>query len=150
MSTKEVAKTTSSNQRSFFDFPLSMSWLEDFVPRNAFFHNSNWQSIRIEEFMRDGKLVVRAEMPGFNPDKDIEISVGDGYLTIEAERSEEFKDDHRCEFTYGNFSRSIALPNGAKESSVHADYKDGILEISIEVPEKVNNHRKIPISKFRG
>jgi HSP20 family molecular chaperone IbpA len=47
------------------------------------------QMLRVEEFDQDGTMVVRAEMPGIDPDKDVEISVADGTLSIRAERSEE-------------------------------------------------------------
>lgn len=150
MSTKELSKTKPLMTRNFFDFPASMDWLEEFVPRGLFFHNPEWKSIKIEEFMKDGKLIVRAEMPGLDPDKDIDVSMHDGYLTIQGERQEEFRDDHRCEFSYGSFSRSVALPTGAVESSIHAEYKDGILEVSVDVPHKTSNHKKIPIAKAKS
>ena len=55
----------------------------------------------------DDLLIVRAELPGMDPDNDFEITVENGTLTIHAERREEHKQAHRSEFRYGSFTRSI-------------------------------------------
>jgi len=97
------------------------------------------QLLRVEEFDQDGTLVVRAEMPGIDPDKDVEISVADGMLSIRAERTSEEetskKHFHRKEIRYGGFSRTLPLPDGVKEEDIEASYKDGILEIHVPIPE---------------
>ena len=72
--------------------------------------------IRVEEFVDDKTLVVRAELPGVDPDKDVEITIDNGYLRIHAERQE--KEEHkdkgrfRSEFRYGSFSRIPAAGRG--------------------------------------
>jgi len=91
--------------------------------------------LRVEEF-RDGDTeVVRAELPGIDPDKDIEVSVSDGVLHISAHREEKSeqkaKDGYTSEFRYGSFSRSIPLPPGADENEVKATYSDGVLEVRV-------------------
>ena len=89
--------------------------------------------LRVEEFSEDGALVVRAEMPGIDPEKDVEISMHDGMLHIRAERRDvsEHKDkaEYRSEFHYGMFERTLPLPAGVTEGDVTATYKDGILEV---------------------
>jgi HSP20 family protein len=105
--------------------------------------------IRVDEF-RDGEdYVIRAELPGIDPDKDVELTVSDGMLNIQAERrEEEHKEDkgyRRREIRYGSFSRSLPLPGGVKESDVSASYKDGILEIRIPTPKESTT--RVPISK---
>lgn len=85
--------------------------------------------IRIEETEEDGAYVVRAELPGVDPDKDVEVTVERGVLTIQAERSEEKKDKQRSEFRYGAFARAVALPEGVEEEDVAADYENGILTV---------------------
>lgn len=91
--------------------------------------------LRLEEFTQDGSLVIRAEMPGIDPDKDVEISMHDGMLHIRAERREssETKDtsEFRSEFRYGMFERTLPLPAGVSETDVTATYKDGILEVRL-------------------
>jgi HSP20 family protein len=108
--------------------------------------------IRVDEFREDGTLVVRADLPGIDPDKDVEITVSDGMLNIEAERHAEEKKEEkgyvRQELRYGSFSRSLRLPEGATDSDVTASYKDGILEIRVPAPEpKVELAKKIAVSK---
>lgn len=105
--------------------------------------------IRVEEF-RDGQdLVIRAELPGIDPDKDVELSVSDGMLHIHAERREEERKEqkgyYRRELRYGSLSRSLALPTGVKETDISASYKDGILEIRIPTPKESTT--RIPVSK---
>lgn len=95
-------------------------------------------SIKVEQFLDGSTLVVRAEVPGIDPDKDIDVSVRDGMLHITAEREEKTehkgKDGYRSEFRYGSFTRSIALPPGAREEDVSATYKDGVLEVRAPAP----------------
>ena len=110
--------------------------------------------IRVEEFVDGQTLVVRAEMPGVDPDKDVEITVGDGYLRIRAERveKEEHKDKgrFRSEFRYGSFSRSLPLPDGVKEDDIKATYSDGVLEVRTPLPEEAaptEAPKKLPITR---
>lgn len=96
-------------------------------------------TIRVDEYREDGTLVVKAELPGIDPDKDVEISVADGYLFISAERKEEEKKEGkgwvRQEMKYGSFSRTLSLPEGVSEADIEATYKNGILEIRVPMPK---------------
>ena len=145
MSTKELEVRHHEKSDDFFNWPMQMDWLDEFIPRRWFSKNMEWSSIKIEEFVKDGKLVIKAEMPGIDPDKNIDVSIHDGYLTIQGEREETINKDHRCEFNYGSFTRSISLPRGYDEKSIHATYKHGILEISMDVPTNNRPGRKIPV-----
>jgi HSP20 family molecular chaperone IbpA len=89
----------------------------------------------VEDFVRDGKYVIRAELPGIDPDKDLEVTIANGILTINAERREEFTDSRRSEFHYGTFSRSVTLPAAADEKHIEAIYGRGILEVTIKLTE---------------
>jgi len=106
--------------------------------------------IHVEEFHDDGTLVVRADLPGIDPEKDVELTVADGMLHIEAERrEEERKEDNgylRQELRYGSLSRTLPLPAGVTESDIKATYKAGILEIRVPEP-KQEPARQIPIAK---
>ena len=106
--------------------------------------------IRVDEFQENGTLVVRAELPGIDPEKDVELTVTNGVLHISAERREEEETEdkgyvHR-ELRYGSFSRTLALPEGVSEADITADYTDGILEIRVPAPE-APPAKKIPITK---
>jgi HSP20 family protein len=105
------------------------------------------RTIKVEEFTDDGKYVVRAELPGVDPEADIDITVADGLLTIRGERREEIKEDQRSEFYYGSFTRTLTLPVGADADAVTADYKDGILEVRIPMPEPAKEPTHVPITR---
>jgi HSP20 family protein len=90
--------------------------------------------IRLEDEMNDGRYEVRAEIPGVDPAKDIDITVHDGMLTIKAVRSQTVESRGRSEFSYGAFARSVPLPAGADVDDVKATYEKGILAISVPVP----------------
>ena len=106
--------------------------------------------IRVEEFREDGTLVIRADLPGIDPDKDVELTVTDGILHIEAQRREEEKHEEkgyvRQELRYGSLSRSLPLPEGVTEADITATYKAGVLEIRIPEPKR-EPAKKIAISK---
>ncbi len=114
---------------------------------------ADWDKwLRVEEFVDDKTLVVRAELPGIDPDKDVEISVANGVLSIKAERQERSeekkKDSYRSEFRYGSFARNIPLPAGATESDVSASYNDGVLEIRVPVGEEEGPRVvKVPVNR---
>jgi HSP20 family protein len=108
---------------------------EGFPPMLGWRSVAGVHGIRVEDVEKDGKYIVRAELPGVDPDKDLEITVSDGVLTIRAERQEEHKDTHRSEFRYGSFARRLALPAGIDEEDVTAKYVDGVLEVSIGLKE---------------
>ena len=98
--------------------------------------------IKVEECREGDTLVVRAELPGVDPDKDITVEVFDGALVISADRTErvEANEDHfhRSEFRYGSLTRSVALPKGVDESSIVATYKDGVLEVRMAMPTETS------------
>ena len=91
--------------------------------------------IRVEDEMKDGSYELRAEIPGVDPDKDVDITVRDGVLTIKAERSEKKESGGRSEFSYGSFIRSVTLPAGADEDAIKASYDKGVLTVSVPVAE---------------
>ncbi|WP_040793748.1 Hsp20/alpha crystallin family protein [Nocardia paucivorans] len=101
--------------------------------------------LRVEDTMDDGHYVVRAEIPGVDPDKDVEVSVRDGQLTIKAERSEKEEKKGRSEFHYGSFFRTVTLPQGADEDGIEANYAKGILTVSVPVAESGGEAKKIPV-----
>lgn len=109
-------------------------------------------SVRIEEFVEDDALVVRAEMPGIDPEKDVEISVHDGMLHMKAERKEssEHKDKsgYRSEFSYGMFERTLPLPAGVSDKDVTATYKDGILEVRVPMAKGTTEASKISVVRL--
>lgn len=109
--------------------------------------------IGVDEYRDGDTQVIRAELAGIDPDKDVELTVTDGMLRIDAERRvEEDTEDKgytRHELRYGRFTRSLPIPEGVSADDVTASYKDGILEVRIPVPEPPAppSPTKIAISK---
>lgn len=101
--------------------------------------------VRIEEYLEDGDEIIRAELPGVDPDKDIDLTVHEGVLTIRCERAEEKTEKNRSEFRYGSFLRRVMLPVGADESKVTASYDKGILTVRIPVREPETSERRIQV-----
>lgn len=101
----------------------------------------------IESYVKDDKLVVRADLPGIDP-KNVELSVEGNRLTIRGERKEEKeeKDKHyfHREVSVGRFERTVALPTGVDSGTVKATYKDGVLEVTMAAPKEIVS-KKIPI-----
>lgn len=130
-------------RRERFEFPDL--WRRVFEPD----FTGGW--MRLEEFVDGDAFVVRAELPGLDPDKDVELTVGEGILHIRAERQEQSehkgKDGYRSEFRYGSLERNIALPSGTKDEDVTASYQQGILEVRVPVGEAKTSTTKVPISR---
>lgn len=126
--------------------PDLSDWFEMLTP-------TPWRSmpglhgIRIEEAEEAGKYVIKAEIPGIDPDKDLEVAVGDGLLSVRAERTERTTEKQRSEFRYGSFSRTVRLPRGADESKITANYTDGILTITVPIDDTSKPAQKIPVTR---
>jgi HSP20 family protein len=104
------------------------------------------RGFRVEEYVEEGTYVLRAELPGVDPAKDVEILVRDGVLTVKAERREESREGRRSEFHYGAFTRSVVLPQGAREDDITATYADGILIVKVGVAEAQAEARRVPVT----
>jgi HSP20 family protein len=94
----------------------------------------------LDVFERDQRLVTKVDLPGMKKE-DVKVEVTDGHLTISGERKtglEEKKDQYyRSEREYGSFCRTVALPEGVKLEDVKATFADGVLEVSIPLPVRV-------------
>ncbi len=112
--------------------------------------NVGW-SPAIEVSLRNGKYNVHAELPGLEP-KDVKVEIENDALVIQGERRSEYEEKNersggvqRTERQYGLFYRSIPLPEGAKVEQAQAKFHNGVLEVTIPVPEQQSNRRTIPI-----
>lgn len=105
-------------------------------------------------YSHDGDMVVRVELPGIDPEKDVKVTLVNGMLDIKGERKQEkeIREEGyvRRESIYGAFERQIRLPEGTKESDIKADYKDGVLEVVVSGAAKSHVKpvaKEIPIHK---
>ena len=93
----------------------------------------------VDIYETDQNLVLKAELPGFDP-KDVEVRVEDGMLYLKGERkfeSEAKRENyHRIERSYGAFSRTFPLPNSVNVDNVTAEYKNGVLTLTMPKREE--------------
>lgn len=131
-------------------WPRLMDWFEAMVPADPAWRGAFTHSMRVEEFSRDGTYVVRAELPGIDPSKDVDITLEDGLLTIQGTREERVEEGTRSEFFYGRFQRAIGLPTGVDAKDIKANYRDGILEIEISVPDRASAAVHVPVTRVES
>jgi HSP20 family protein len=105
------------------------------------------QPFRVEEAVQDDRYVIRAELPGLDPDEDIEVTVDGGTLTIHAERRQEDSGPERSEFRYGSLTRTVRLPDKVDAKDVTARYGKGILEVSVPVAQANPDGTRVTIEK---
>lgn len=108
---------------------------------------SDWRpAIEVKE--EKGKFLVKADLPGVEM-KDVKVNVTDSVLTVEGERKQKMEEKHEGYFhserSYGRFFRSIPLPEGAKTDQASAQFTNGVLEITLPVPETQQNRHEIPV-----
>lgn len=164
MANQEVTTERPRNSepsRSFFRHPLVS--LQNEIDRafGDFFESfdmsklpalSNGTMVPKADFSEsDSGYELAVEMPGV-PEKDLNVSVKNGVLTVKGEKKSETeekkKDYYRAERSYGSYCRSITLPEDADEPKISARYADGVLRIAIpKSSEAKTKSQKIAIQK---
>jgi HSP20 family protein len=113
---------------------------------------AEWVAPASEASSDDKVYRIAVELPGVK-EKDIDITVDDGLVTIKGEKKESREEKgetwYFSERQYGSFSRSFRLPAEADPDKIEADLKDGVLTLSVAkvAPEALAKSRRIPISK---
>lgn len=106
----------------------------------------------IDVFERDNRLVTKVDLPGMKKE-DVKVEIADGYLTISGERRSEAEEKkaefYRCEREYGSFYRAVPLPDGVQREDVKAQFSNGVLEVSVPLPVKVETKRRVPIEEVQ-
>ena len=123
--------------RSFFEEANAPQTPSAYVPRVDISEDTN-------------NIYVHAELPGMSKD-DVKITLAEGILTLRGEKKhEEKKEDknyYRIERRYGSFARQFTLPENVKDEDVHANFNNGVLEITIPKSEPVKpKEREVPIN----
>jgi HSP20 family protein len=103
----------------------------------------------VEVRQDNNNLIVTAELPGINKD-NVKVEVTNEGLVITGERRIEHEDKrqgfYRSERSYGRFYRQVPLPDGVDAEKAKAQFKDGMLEVQIPLPESMQRrNREIPI-----
>ena len=133
-----LVRSTESPISEFFQWldlnrPSSLSDLVHYIP--------------VESYTLDGRYVVRADLPGVDPDKDIEVKVDGDVLSIHGERREEERATGHSEVRYGSFTRSVRLPKGARADEVKAWYDAGVLEVTVPLEEAPAEPIKVAVQR---
>ena len=125
----------------------------DFGSRLLDAENGTGWAPALDAYTKDNELHVRLEVPGIDPDADVEIEVENGVLRVSGERRHEEQSEgegwFRRESRYGRFERRIGLPEGVNAGDVSASYDAGILDITIPVPEKPKTKVKVAVGNHK-
>ena len=147
-----MRRFTQDMERLFEDFggfSFPNFFRTDFEPFRMDLNNGEWMP-QIEVRQNNGKLTVRADLPGLTRD-DVKVEIIDDFLTISGERKEEKEEKregfYRSERSYGSFYRQIPLPEGAKTEKAAATFHNGVLEITIPAPKIAAPTRKLEIKE---
>lgn len=105
---------------------------------------AGWPNVELSE--TDREVRVTAEIPGMN-EKEVELLVEDGMLTLRGEKKQESEDKQRgySERFYGRFERRIQLPSGVDEKAAAAEFCDGVLTVTLPKSPEAERGRRIPI-----
>ena len=136
---------TAETSRKHPIFPPFTDWVDAFALMGGWDGKSPLPGIRVEEVMEDDAFTVHAELPGLEPERDIDVTVEHGVLRIHAERHPDKREPQRTEFRYGALARDIRLPQGAKDDDITAAYEDGMLTVRVGLGPVATKLRHVPI-----
>ena len=115
-----------------------------YFPQNDYWEDAEKYSMPIEISDKGEEYDIRAELPGIKKE-DLDIDIEDNYLRINAKKYDETKEEEKnfkhSEFNYGEFSRTIQLPEEINIDKTEAKLEHGVLKI--EAPKKVNSEVKV-------
>ena len=109
-----------------------------------------WPSLEVSESDKD--VTVTAELPGLE-EKDVEVLLAEGVLTIRGEKKSETEDKDRrfSERYYGRFERRVALPAEVDEDKVQASFRNGVLTVTMPKSAEAEAHvKRIPVNGGSG
>jgi HSP20 family protein len=128
--------------RMFDNFGLGRRW-------SSPWSGSAMWAPQVEVFQKNNELTIKADLPGLKRN-EISVDVTDNVVTIHGERRREHDEQHeglyRSERSYGSFSRTIHLPEGAMSDQAKAQFRDGVLEITMPAPP-ASQGRRLEISE---
>jgi len=105
---------------------------------------TDWVPI-VDVSENDAAYLIKGEIPGVKKD-DVKVTIEDGMLTMRGERKQEKEDKgekyHRIERSYGSFVRSFRLPEDADETGIKAEFKDGLISVTLPKTEKAKSKPK--------
>lgn len=120
------------------DFP-SLRLFQDTVSRLFSEPASRPWTPAVDIFETENELVLKADLPDVDP-KNVDIQLENGTLVLKGERKfeqqqKDGKAHHRIERSYGAFVRAFSLPDTVDPEKVKADYKSGVLTVTLQKKE---------------
>ena len=120
-----------------FSTNLSRTFDDEGIARGAWIPN-------VDIYENKDQIVLEAELPGMSRE-DFDLSIENNVITLRGERRFEKKDDgdnyHRVERAYGTFTRSFTLPQTVSAEGANAEYKNGVLRVTLPKREEVKARR---------
>src|ERR1700704_4354847 len=130
-------RTLQEEVNRLFSNNLSLSFGEEGIARGAW--NPN-----VDIYENKDQIVLEAELPGMNRG-DFDLTIENNVITLRGERHFEKKDDtdnyHRVERSYGSFSRSFTLPQTVSAEGATAEYRNGVLRVTLPKREETKARR---------
>jgi HSP20 family protein len=143
-----------TTQESTYPFPRyfgSPDWHPHWEPLRWLADLRDAAEIPVEEYVEAGHLVVRAEVPGVDPDTDVMLELDGDRLRIRVDRRPPDKTDdrhvYRSEIRYGTFRRTLSLPVDVKPDEVQASYRDGTLTIRWPLADEQASSARIQVHR---
>ena len=130
-----------------FRFPSLFG--REFFPFTRELEHVGWVP-EIEVLRKNGDFIVRADLPGLKKE-NVKVEITENVLTLSGERKEQKEEKregyYRSERSYGTFYRQIPLPEGTKTDTAKAEFKDGVLEITMQAPQQEPQTRRLEIKQ---
>jgi HSP20 family protein len=142
---RALARGGESTAFPFLSLHRDMNRLFDDAFR-TFGFNGGWPSVEVSDHGKE--LHVTAELPGLE-EKDVNVEIDEGVLTISGEKRTEVEDEKRrySERSYGRFERRLALPDDVDEDNVKAAFKNGVLTLTLPKSDRARqNVKRIPVN----
>jgi HSP20 family protein len=132
--------------RVFDDFGLGRRWRTAPLSRTG----AELWAPDIDVYQKNDQLVIKADLPGLSKD-EVSVDIADDAVTIQgerkAEREEEREGYYRSERSYGSFCCVIPLPEGAITEQAKANFRDGVLEVTMPAPPAATKGRRLEIAE---
>jgi HSP20 family protein len=103
----------------------------------------------IEDFLEDDRYVLRADLPGVDPETDVRVTITGDLLTISGRRRAAKHDRTYREVVYGSFGRTLRLPAGCRVDEARARYDAGVLQVTVPIGARSHSPIEIPVQLGR-